>query len=78
MVPIVVPLTNTDAPITLSPAASFTTPEHVDFCCTMLGLAITDGCSAYSSCVVPPTVSSNAPSNFSLLIVLKIKVYRIY
>lgn len=32
MVPLVVPFTTTDAPITVSPDASFTTPVHVDYC----------------------------------------------
>ena len=36
MVPLVVPLTTTDAPMTVSPCESFTTPLQVDVCCVFL------------------------------------------
>ena len=34
IVPFVVPLTTTDAPMMVSPAASFTTPLQILLCCT--------------------------------------------
>ena len=65
IVPLVVPFTTTDAPMTVSPVASLTTPVHVPLCCVIF-TSVTPGlATAYAAPVEAPIRNSNILTDFS-------------
>ena len=77
IVPLVVPFTTTDAPMTVSPVASLTIPVHVPLCCVIF-TSVTPGlATAYAAPVEAPIRNSNILTDFSRfnIAVIFFKVY---
>ena len=65
MVPLVVPFTTTDAPITVSPVASLTTPVQVPLCCVIFKSVTPGLATAYAAPVEAPIRNNIMLTDFS-------------
>ena len=75
MVPMLIPFTRIEAPMILSPVASFTTPWHVPVCSTLRTPAPSISGKAWAAPTLNVEQSSKAPIGLnSLRMILLIKV----